>query len=127
MQRILLFRSFSNRATYVSFVSTYDDMASSKQSLLPRPKASDIPHPLPSLTEHELGPRLIATTELATEIQTYDREFIMRAEQAALILIVGKREFEHDDGLLSTENWTPPDLKKRLENASPFCKHCKNI
>ncbi|RBR25381.1 uncharacterized protein FIESC28_01818 [Fusarium coffeatum] len=98
-------------------------MASSDQSLSLRPKGSDIPHPLPSLTEHELGLRLISTTELSTEIQTYDRAFIMRAEQAALILIVEKREFEHDDGLLSTENWTPPDLKKRLENASPFCKH----
>jgi len=102
-------------------------MASSEQSLSLRPKASDIPHPFPSLTEHELGPRLTVTTELSTEIQTYDREFIMRVEQVALILLVDMREFDHTDGLLSTENWQPGDLKERLEKASPFCKHCKNI
>ncbi|CAG7561204.1 unnamed protein product [Fusarium equiseti] len=107
----------------IFFVSTQGNMASSEQSLSLRPKASDIPHPLPSLTEHELGPRLTVTTELLTEIQTYDREFIMRVEQVALILLVGMGEFDHTDGLLSTEIWQPRDLKRRLERASPFCKH----
>nr|CEG05265.1 unnamed protein product [Fusarium clavum] len=98
-------------------------MTSSEQSLSLRPKASDIPHPIPSLTEHGLGPRLAVTTELLTEMQIFYPDFIMRVEQVALILIVDMREFDHDDGLLSTENWTPPDLKTRLLNASPFCKH----
>jgi hypothetical protein len=111
----------------IFFVSTQGNMASSEQSLSLRPKALDIPHPLPSLTEHELGHRLTITTELLTEIQTYDREFIMRVEQVALILLVDMREFDHTDGLLSTENWQPRDLQRRLENASPFCKHCKNV
>ncbi|KAL6916259.1 hypothetical protein FSST1_007754 [Fusarium sambucinum] len=98
-------------------------MASSEQPLSLRPKDSDIPHPLPSLTEHELGPRLTVTTELSTEMQTFYPEFIMRVEQVALILVVDMKEFNPDDGLLLTENWTPPDLKDRLLNASPFCKH----
>lgn len=102
-------------------------MASSEQSLSLRPKALYIPHPLPSLTEHELGYRLIITNELLTEMQTVYPDFIMRVEQAALILIVNKKEFDPNDGLLSTENWEPQELKGRLLNASPFCKHCKSI
>lgn len=102
-------------------------MASVEMLLALRLKGPDIPHPIPSLNEHELGSRLTVTTELSTEIQTYDRGFIMRVEQVALILLVDMREFDHTDGLLSTENWQPGDLKERLVKASPFCKHCKNI
>lgn len=68
-------------------------MASSEQSLSLRPKDSEdsqIPHPLPSLTEHELGHRLTITNELLTEMQTVYPDFIMRVEQAALILIVNR-------------------------------------
>ena len=105
-------------------------MASSEQSLSLRSKDSEeskIPHPLPSLTEQELGYRLTVTNELLTEMQTVYPDFIMRVEQGALILIVNKKEFDPTDGLLSTENWEPQELKDRLLNASPFCKHCKSI
>jgi len=42
------------------------------------------------------------------------------------MLVADLEQFDEDEGSLSIQYNVIPDLRRKLEHASPFCKHCKN-
>lgn len=87
-------------------------MASSSQS--------GISHPLPGL--NDLGPCIKHGERLQRKIQFLSPDFTMRMEHHALLMVADRKHFGKDGALSASD--LPSSMKRQLEEASPFCKHC---
>ena len=87
------------------------------------PQTSGLAHPVPNL--NQLSLRIGNADKICSRIQFMYSEFRMRAEYLVLILVADLKQFDEDEGSLSIECRMIRTLKRKLEGASPFCKHCK--
>ena len=85
--------------------------------------SSGLAHPVPNL--NQLSLRIGHADKIRSRVQFMNPEFRMRAEYLALLLVADLEQFDDDGGSLSIERNVIPTLKRKLEVASPFCKHCK--
>lgn len=83
--------------------------------------SNGLAHPVPSLNQY--SSRVDKLFKLGTAVQTLYPDFEFRVEQHALILLANLKHFEKGRAL--SVEMGPRGLKRNLERASPFCKHCE--
>ncbi|KAJ4137256.1 hypothetical protein NW768_002838 [Fusarium equiseti] len=83
--------------------------------------SSGLVHPVPSLSQLNL--RIDHASKRCHRIQRFYPQFIIRIEYLILILLADLDQFDEDEGSLSIRYNVVPDLRRKLESASPFCKH----
>jgi hypothetical protein len=83
--------------------------------------SSGLAHPVPSL--NTFRPRMGQTSKLTAMVQPLCPDFQFRVEQHALILLADLKHFEKGHAL--SVDLGPRGLRRNLDRASAFCKHCK--
>ncbi|CAG1959394.1 unnamed protein product [Fusarium graminearum] len=78
--------------------------------------------PIASLREGFIKERYTLIKEIEKSIQFLWPGFRIRGEDLATCLLLPRHDLE-GDGELSHETCIPPELKERLADISPFCKH----